>query len=309
MLALLPRPMLALLPKPIRRRIATLSILNNQRRILALSKSNKLIFLKPVSPRFCSGSVEHYYHFILDLVLPLNCLTKNTPDDVTFVLKDFGPFTERVQHLFPGRVKIENEIKVPNNLKRTRLIGMNPNGVYVTHKVIESFSQTIRQRCEVDQTGKPNKILLIERLPPDSYFTTEASKKGGGTLRRSIPNHADLESALRAIVKPPFELHNLRLEKINFNEQIDCFDKALIVIAQHGAGLANCLWMRPGSIVVELSNDESREHFRVISRLKKHQYHLYKTSSPHAAIDIEHFLSWMLSDVNLKGFFQETVAS
>ena len=180
---------------------------------------------------------------------------------------------------------------------------MNPNGVYLTHQAIERFSQTIQTKLKVARTNQPNKILLIERLPPSSYFTQNAKNKGGGALRRSIPNHAALASALQAMVKPPFEFHNLQLEKTTLQEQVDYFDKAAIVIAQHGAGLVNALWMRPNSIVVELSYDETRQHFNVISRLKKHQYHLYRTSAPHAEIDVEHFTNWMLRDCNFGNFF------
>ena len=90
----------------------TLSVINNQLRIRALAKSNNLIFLQPVPPRFCGGNVEHYYHFIVDLILPLHHLIENTPSNVNFVFKNIGPLTEHLQNLFPHRVKLKHEIEV-----------------------------------------------------------------------------------------------------------------------------------------------------------------------------------------------------
>jgi len=286
----------------INRSIGALTTAYNQRKILELAKSSKLIFLEPVPPRKCGGNIERYYHFIFDLILPLNCLIKKTPPDVIFVVKDFGIYTDRLQHLFPSRIKIENKINIPRNTKRIHLIGMNPRCVHLKSGVLESFKSDICRNLEVAQSGRPNKILLIERVPPDSYFITNSEKSGGGATRRSILNHEELTSTLRSMVSASFEFHNLQLEKMSLKEQVHYFDRALIVIGQHGAGLANCIWMRRESMVIELSS-RSTEFFRSISKLKKLRYILYKTSGPHTTIDISNFANWILNDAKLRSFF------
>ena len=61
-----------------------------------------------------------------------------------------------------------------------------------------------------------------------------------------------------------FEFYNLKLENIPFKEQIEYFDSATLVIAQHGAGLANLLWMQEKTVVVEFGF-KAKKHFEKIS--------------------------------------------
>jgi hypothetical protein len=283
--------------------MATLSTVNNQQEILELAKSNKLIFLEPVPPLKGGGNIEHYYHFIFDLSLPLYFLVNKTPPDVIFAFKAFGIYTDRLQHLFPNRIRIEDDGNIPKKTKRMYLIGMDPNCVHLRKSALESFKRYVCNNLEVDQRGRPNKILLIERISPDPYFITSATIKGGGTLRRSIHNHEEVASTLRSMVRAPFEFHNLQLEKIPLQEQVQYFDRAIIVFGQHGAGLANCIWMRSKSMVIELSNNKSLKNFRIISRLKKQHYFLYNTWGSHTSIDNDHFANWILDDAKLRGFF------
>jgi len=294
--------MRTIIPKFIRRRMGALTTAYNQRKILELTKSSKLIFLEPVSPGMCRGNIEHYYHFIFDLILPLNCLIKKTSPDVIFIIKDFGIYTDRLQHLFPGRIKIKNEINIPRNTKKINLIGMNPKCVHFTSGTLESFKRDICRNLDVAQDDRPNKILLIERLPPDSNLITNATSVGVGATRRSILNHEDLTSTLRSMVRSPLEFHNLQLENMTFKEQVHYFDRALIVIGQHGASLANCIWMKRESIVIELSNKPSN-FFQPLCKLKKHHYFLYKTVDKHITVDTNDFANWILKDARLKNFF------
>jgi len=234
----------------------------------------------------------------------LHCLLKKAPTDVVFGIKDFGIYTDRLQHLFPGRIKIEKEINIPGNAKRMHLIGMNPKCVYFKSEILENLKIDICRNLDIALDGKPNKILLIERLPLDSSLMANATSEGGGTTRRSILNHEDLTSTLRSMVRPPLEFHNLQLENMTFKEQVQYFDRALIVIGQHGAGLANCIWMRRESIVIELSNKPSN-FFQPLCKLKKHHYILYKTVEKHITVDTNNFANWILKDARLNSFFYQ----
>ncbi len=77
------------------------------------------------------------------------------------------------------------------------------------------------------------------------YLSREA------TRRRRITNEsalwAELES--RGFVK-------LRLEEMPWREQINAFRQAKVIVAPHGAGLANLVFCRAGTRVVELFNRE-----------------------------------------------------
>ncbi len=67
--------------------------------------------------------------------------------------------------------------------------------------------------------------------------------------RRRVVNEADVWAQLepRGFVK-------LRAEELTWAEQINAFRQAKVVVGPHGAGLANLVFCRPGTRVVELFN-------------------------------------------------------
>lgn len=285
----------------IRKAKVTRSVICNQREILELSRIKNSIFLEPIPPEGGRGNIEHYYHFVFDLILPIYFLT-NEISATTFVLKNFGIYSSRIKQVFPNCVRVELDTAVSEKTPRISLIGMNPNCVDLTNYDLKKFSTYMYELLGIDRSQTPNKILLIERLPPESYFITDAIAKGGGTQRRSIPNHEDLALALKLMTKDPFEFHNIQLEKIPLEKQVEYFYNARVVVAQHGAGLANCIWMRPGSIVIELNHNFAM-HFQATSRAMGHSYYRYKTAGPHATIDVGHFKEWVFRELNLKEVF------
>ena len=67
-----------------------LAVHRNQREILLAASGNKQILLVP---RGGVGSIEHYYHFVFDLLLPLYRLKRNAPSNVEFMIEEFGVLT------------------------------------------------------------------------------------------------------------------------------------------------------------------------------------------------------------------------
>ncbi|MGH7884164.1 MAG: glycosyltransferase 61 family protein [Thermodesulfobacteriota bacterium] len=247
--------------------------------------------------------MDNYFHFIFDLLFPLNLLMKKISYDVVFAFKYIGVNTERLQNLFPGRIKIldnEDEFK---DIKKIDIIGMNPKWVHITNESAENFKNDICNKFGIIQSCESKKVILIERVPLDTEFISKAVSKVGGSLRRSIINHYDLSLAIESIVKPEYEFLNLQMEKISFSEQIQLFDSAAVMISQHGAALANSLWMKPGSVLIELSNYKNRNHGYIICRAKEINYYLYKTDGQQAQIDIDHFLNWLVNDIALNEYF------
>ncbi|MGF1523905.1 MAG: DUF563 domain-containing protein [Leptolyngbyaceae cyanobacterium] len=269
-----------------------------------MTKTKNVIFLQPTPPVRCGGTVDRYYHFIFDLVLPLYCLRRQVAPEVTFLMEAPGGFIERLLKIFPQGVEAVDADNIISNLDTVPLIGMNPKGVGLSERLLNMFREDICRCLNVDAGGDTNKILLIERLPPDEYFFTQAKVQGGGASWRSLQNHAEVRSTLESMVKAPFEFHNLQLEKMSFEDQIYHFNRACIVIAQHGAGLTNCLWMRRNTHVVELNHgDDNNDHYRVICRLRQLGYARYETDSNHATIDVERFSDWLLKKISLAQYF------
>ena len=73
------------------------------------------------------------------------------------------------------------------------------------------------------------------------YISREAASS------RKVSNYPDVLDVLSRHQVTPFVLEGMPLAT-----QVDLFSKADLVVAEHGAGLANIAFMRPGSFVVEL---------------------------------------------------------
>lgn len=77
---------------------------------------------------------------------------------------------------------------------------------------------------------------------------------------------------LKALKKYGFR--KLELESMPVQKQISIFHSAEVIIAPHGAGLANLIFCRPGTTVIELFSPSFIEpHYWLISRLINLNYH------------------------------------
>ena len=278
------------------RRRNALDIWKNQSFIAKLYSSKKLILLEPEPPQGARGSIKNYYHFLFDLLLPLHGLMKKADGETVFAIRHFGVLTPYLKNLFPTRILVIKKSDSTENLTTVPLIGMNPRWVHFSSRRIEGFKQDVVRILDIPPEEPSDKtlVLLIERLPPAGNYRKRANIKGGGAYRRSITNQDELYSCLASTLDSSFELRNIQLETLSLAEQIRYFSRARMVIAQHGAGLANALWMKPHSTVIELNHDRRRlNHFEILSRIKKHRYYFYRTDGLHATIDPAHLQTWL----------------
>lgn len=112
------------------------------------------------------------------------------------------------------------------------------------------------------------RLMIIKRLPSDPFFHSEKCEiKTSGSDRRSIPNFDDLVGSLSHLSPTVVSLEGLSLEK-----QIVLFRTHDIIIAQHGAALANIVFCHEGTRIIEICPQEKTvefEHngdfFRVLS--------------------------------------------
>lgn len=274
-----------------------LKVKNNQNQITKLPKQDKNLLLKVEYPAKCGGNLDNYYHFIVDLLLPFDLIFSKKIDNNFFFIEDNSPFIKIMIQLYPENINVIKNINNLDSYKILPLQGMSPLGVIVTRKQVEYFRKNIFSKLNIDINKKNNKILLIERLSPSQNAIT----KNTGATRRSIINHQELKSTISSMVKDSFEFHNLELENMTFKEQINYFNEADLIIAQHGAGLVNCIWMKETTKVIELSH-KYEGHFRTLSKIKNLDYYIYFTNSPHATIDLTDFKNWLISK-NLHKYF------
>ncbi|MEM8527052.1 MAG: glycosyltransferase family 61 protein [Bacteroidota bacterium] len=278
----------------------------NQQAIIKSSKHSQYIFLNPIPPSSVAGGhVEHYYHFIFDLLLPLSLLIRKTSSKIIFVLEDFGVLTQLLLGLFENRVKICSAISPSIKKKEIDLVGMNPKIIPLQYFRFKSLKEEICANLNIGCAEKPTKILLIERLYPNSYYFSRAKNKGSGTSRRSIKNHKELQKFIDSKVKSPFEFHNVQLENMSLKDQINHFSSACVVIAQHGAGLSNILWMPEQSIVIELGyKSDINTYFRCLSKVMKHHYILFDYDEPHIQVNYLELHKKLLRNEAVKTYFK-----
>ncbi|MBI3519561.1 MAG: glycosyltransferase family 61 protein [Bacteroidetes bacterium] len=81
-------------------------------------------------------------------------------------------------------------------------------------------------------------------------------------ISRSKARHMKIinESELEEILKPRGFV-KVFLEDISFDEQVQLLNSASIVISSHGSGLANVLFMQPGTHIINLASNDHHDYF------------------------------------------------
>jgi capsular polysaccharide biosynthesis protein len=107
---------------------------------------------------------------------------------------------------------------------------------------------------------------------------------------RRIRNFAALEQA----VLNKYAFTQVDLDRASLTEQIDAFSKADCVLAEHGAGLANAMFMRPGSTIIEIFPKPmvGRYMYRVIANNLKLNYAF-------GCMDVEEGWRWSADDLTV----------
>lgn len=280
------------------------AVRKNQQAILTRTASTTEVSLIPGPPRFCGGGRSNYYHFVFDLLLPLFLLIQKSPEGNAFCIPPVGPFKARIHQLFGDRVRIMPRRDLNADPDACRLIGMNPLCVRSGSETVEAFSRFAFDRFGIERSATKN-VLLIERIETDPSYTPKGRMQSSGSSLRSIPNHDELRALLESRMNPNFQLHNLRLEKIDFETQIALFANAALVIGQHGAGMANLVWMPRASTVVEINHSKTLNHFNRLCKLKDHQYFCYRSRGPHAPIPVDHFAQWMSAKEAIQPYLRD----
>jgi hypothetical protein len=271
----------------------------NQRQIIKTAHSSTRRIYIDAKPLLI-GSIDHYYHAIFDLFLPLSLLIKKAPTETTFLLPGIGPMTKTLLKIFPQKVQV-----CEGNQKacKVKLLGMDPNGLGVFKFKIQSLREVAFQNLNIKRSQQRNLILLVERVAPDEYYLTTSKAKTSGNWRRSITNHQQLQEMIGQEIYEGYEFRNVVLEEMSIEDQISHFHSAAVVIAQHGAGLANIIWMEKNGIVVEFGL-KALPHFKKICK-GRHTYLEYGAFEEcHIRIDIEEFRRWLYAQAELKKYLR-----
>lgn len=114
----------------------------------------------------------------------------------------------------------------------------------------EAAYERLRDRIAIERQGLDKvwdadheKILVIARGSPNKLYIEKDDSSGN--QRRSVPNLDVVTGRLENGIL-------VELEGMSLSEQIAHFSEADVVIAQHGAALANMIWCKKGALVMEI---------------------------------------------------------
>jgi hypothetical protein len=218
------------------------------------------------------GSVQHYYHFLLGMLVPLvlRLEAQDPLDPAVFVVRSCGPLDRHLRAIEPAHlVIVDPETHEAMKSDPARSAGSSivyeelqghddASGRAYDRSILTDAAAAIRRRLGEDiprhpvgvELARPGpRVLFIGRSVDPFYDTAEAEIRTSGAQRRSIPNFVDVSAALQQVFP---DLQTLTLEQLSLAQQIACFETTDLVIAQHGAALANLLFSRPATKVPEI---------------------------------------------------------
>jgi len=287
---------------------------------------------KSIHFRCMEGSVTHYYHFFFGALLPLIEYSLNKNIREFRIVTDIGPMksilcempfniVEILGHSFScNGNKIHNDMSAYSSLRLGEGDIILPSYDIFNDNLFKDNSITNRmsKRCRqlILQFFKESipkyistipkfKIILIERTVEFYYNQINDDNRSdvyhtSGSQRRCILNHKALADALSNQYGEEFG--NVSLERTSIYYQYHLFNSAEIIIAQHGAALANIFFMQSiSSHIIEITPPWSRNlyHFKNLASFCNVSYTSINQEGDISNVDIEEVLHQISEIVDL----------
>lgn len=227
-----------------------------------------------------SHSLESPHYFWLGYFLPIvNELRKNKSKNVMFFVRNCGPMTNWLEFL---KNKHPVVIVKPGLLLKYYLEDI-PSVVFdywddEDRFNREEFLETVNF-LKNEYTQKPSidlkKIGVLNRNKPlDFYNSGQQELYATNNFKRLIKNIDELKIEIS-------KFYDCELIDTTLNspeESINIYSNLNVLIGQFGAGLTNMLWMKKGSLIIEIfsKNDtnpeDKRECYKKLSETLGHKY-------------------------------------
>lgn len=221
---------------------------------------------------------QHYFHFLYGYIIPF--VNKCSPENNKYIFDSCGPLMNQIiLDLIPYKTEIYKDQKYDFDLFLESHDNPDFSGLDVKLTRKSFFSHF----GDCDFHTK-NEMLIIRRNEPDPFYINDAERPGSGSQRRSIPNIFDLYECVKKR-RPSCKI--IALEGMRLKDQIRIFRHASCVILQHGAAMANLIWCRPGTLVVEIGPEDDVWYYDKLTRMLGLRRHLFFQEHPHAEVDCQ----------------------
>jgi lysophospholipase L1-like esterase len=241
--------------------------------------------------RHRDSSVEHYFHFLLGFLTPLVLRRIEREPETRFVVRSCGPMDAHLHALGLANLDILPkqawvDLRTAGACEREQVFGYDAPAFYDAD-AFTRMGEMLRARFGVAPAAVSDDVLLIRRGASPAFYQSDlAEVKTSAALRRTIPNLGDIATAIEGA---GLGCRTEALETQSLEAQLGLFARARTVVAQHGAALANMLWMAPGGLIVEVNpkpdDDAFVDHFRALAVCCGHDYVCVKQANPDALVD------------------------
>ena len=238
-----------------------------------------------VVPANILGDVDHFYHFLFGLILPFLVSQKEFLLQGRYLFPDVGPMNRHLSWL----TELGINIRVASQDESGAQVHSEISCIGWDHPSAYEFGEFELARdtlLELMQFAKPNpnlepRVLIIDRGLANY---DNRKRKSNGISRRSIPNLPALHSELSSVENVQLVV----LEDVSLESQIKLFSNADVIIAQHGAALANLVWCKPGTSVIEIIDPQIRPpYFEALAQRLDLNYISILQAHNHEDIDID----------------------
>lgn len=250
-------------------------------------------------PNQWDGSVQEYYHFLLGYLGPVLVWLERHPG-TQIAMRDCGPMQPWIDALLG---KEDLEILNPGAMlhlfagrrhKAQVLLGFDdPARFKPAH--LEAFRSIALRRAGIATSAAAAGggagvagITVIDRATSGEFNATAAAEvPASGAAVRSIPNLREVVTS-PSFVSPPDVVQVVDSAHLGPVEQMQLFSSTSLLIGQHGAGLANMLWMPRGSAVVEILPPSPPWVEPIFSNLASalgHRIAVVRQDGPHSPVD------------------------
>lgn len=275
----------------------------NARRIDRAHETVRHLTIRGAGP----GSVEHFFHFLLGFHVPLVYHLTNVWDRGDFdrlLVRSCGPLDPLVREIGDDRIEIVDKsehsrmAEQPAGFDAIEIKGNDYPRTYDARRFSaarEHLAGSDAVQAEIRALSDTwprddGRILLIQRGAGPAFYDSERSEaKGSGMQRRSIANHDALFQAIRNRHRGCI---NIKLENTTLARQFALFHLADVMIAQHGAALANIIWARNDATVIEIvprtlrPDQKENDFFRNLAWCTGLRYRRILQSADHGDVDI-----------------------
>lgn len=247
-----------------------------------------------VVPAQWQGSVEHFYHFFFGYFMPL-VLWQERTGTMVFTLRDCGPMNPwfdllrpdtDLEYIQPG-VMLQ---RVLTHRQERQILHGWDDPTRFHRSSMDQFVQTVSARADVKverKSGEPKQITVLDRAPTLEFYLKGTSETySSGAEWRSLPNTSDVAAAL----EPLGNVTLLDTAAMSPTEQVRALAGTDLLVAQHGAGLSNMVWMPPGSAVLEIKPPlmpTINEIFANLASARGLDHVTVEQAGEHAAIEID----------------------